>query len=1853
MKFSIQLFFIAIVWFSTIAATRAQNLPVERRYVCVGQTSSSFIDYEHFVPPSSDNITAKCKTKVKAILNNDDAFPDFPDGAPFIQDGYHVFRNTEGIDYFQIDLDWTPGWTGTVTVTIQYRKQEPNTFDPTQDCRNDGDWTDLVNYVITRGSLIPDGELEGPAVIGSATGSATLDLSYAPSEEYGSSLSSMLFYASYQGGSPVQLGTAVASNNTFSLTTSIDGFGEYAITTQLVDDCGELLTGPAKTVFVRPSCYEDPTPVLRVSGPGVVEFPEGFRVEPGQEYTIVAQGSTDFDEHFSLEDDGGDRLNLYRDGGAWKFTTSDDWGSYRIVPTTDTVRATFCSVPDPLRVFVGGNDTTIAQPCPMVLPEDLNVAFGQAADSDPDNLVLKHFSATIRSQTQIVVKPGIILSEGAELVLDYVPADSVTGPDGSRYFVNTTRYNDFGEVVAEGRVYLDGSGRSHQRQAKNLAQGVTLATATLYDEYGRPTVQTLAAPVSGLPQAGEDSDCTRAPFPDQALTFGYAEGFVSDAAGNPITQAPALSGSGVDPMSLGTSEGTLGWYYSTQNGTTTKDSIRRMQEVGVPITTTPYTRMQYRADGEVQRVSQPGDPFRLGGARVAQQDKAPVAGGDATLASYLALRAAFSLPPVGNVSGNYFTRTATGVDGKRSQTYYDRAGRALVRHYFGTQGTPITTSYTIYDLVGRVIAVVSPKGVAQYATGTPLADLELTRYFYNSKGQVTAVEEPETGRTEYLYRQDGQIRFSQNAGQRETGAFSYTHYDHLARPVESGEYRGGPAFGSATLQGTLESIASDGGLSGGTRHDWQRTYYDTPPNNIPGGRSPAFVRGRIAYQTFTSGDSMAPTVTTYYSYDERGRLTWAVKDIAGLGTKTIDYTYHPSGGLRDVAYQRNAPEEAFFHYYTYNGNARLQQVYTSRKAPDYNARGEITNLSDFSVQGTYDYYRHGPRKRTELGQHRQGLDYTYTAQGWLKGINSSVPTADPGNDGQGNGVRPDLFGTTLHYFAGDYQGSGLTTPEVLLPNAPEQFSGTLQASSWHNANEPGTTHSYAYQYDQRDQLTQADFGTADGSSGAAHRVTIGGYDAHGNLGQLTRKGDVGQALADYTYQYQGNQLTQVSQGGQAALTYQHNALGQLEQQTEEGQTVYYTYDAFRRMSGVYANEGRTQAVATFTYDERGQRLSKTAFDEAGQATFRTWYVYGPDGRLLSLYADNLADELPAAPYEVPLYGAGRLGQYRPLENTYYHEVQDHLGSVRAVIGGDTTYTFLATAETPRQTLEETYFTPIQRKPVPPHLNHTPETVVSGADQAMRINNDQIDPDEPRQPLGTALMRQVYPGDTLRAEVFAKYEHFQGNDRDGLAIALTSYLAGAFGLPATGEGAFLAEGEGDLIGVIRAAVLDLPPEVPQAGLGYLLFDHNLDVLTQGWVNVSQQAQVQGEDALSQPFERLALEPILVEQTGFIYFFVANYDKRNITVFLDDLKVTHQTTDVVYAADYYPHGEVMDGRKLEQATYRYGYQGAFAEQDDETGLASFQLRQYDSRIGRWTTPDPYNQYWSPYLGMGNAPNMMIDPDGGFAKGPSLWTRLKAWISGGNISNSGRFVFDAGRSISWKKIGLQALKTAGTLASSNAWRLNAPAFELEPLTKKRLRELGGNIGIPTGDMPFELELGYTFEGHARHTLNLGPEGGNIDTPERLARGGRPQTRPDALRGVAEFGSGTKYYHSSSIFEMKAYKKTNNITLSTSEYQVLGLLEIAENSPAGQDDKAVLTFITPFGVSIGQDVIDEASGRGVALYQIVAFELILQGERTGQIGYFAPQPVSNPDPLSRVQLHGIGAWSGQYPLDHFGIGR
>ena len=67
--------------------------------------------------------------------------------------------------------------------------------------------------------------------------------------------------------------------------------------------------------------------------------------------------------------------------------------------------------------------------------------------------------------------------------------------------------------------------------------------------------------------------------------------------------------------------------------------------------------------------------------------------------------------------------------------------------------------------------------------------------------------------------------------------------------------------------------------------------------------------------------------------------------------------------------------------------------------------------------------------------------------------------------------------------------------------------------------------------------------------------------------------------------------------------------------------------------------------------------------------------------------------------------------------------------------------------------------------------------------------------------------------------------------------------------------------------------------------------------------------------------------------------------------------------------------------------------------------FPLRPYDPATGRWVTVDPYDQFDSPYVGMGNDPISGIDPDGGYTKF-GAWVRalFTSGVSTSDIYESG---------------------------------------------------------------------------------------------------------------------------------------------------------------------------------------------------------------------------------------------------------
>lgn len=134
-----------------------------------------------------------------------------------------------------------------------------------------------------------------------------------------------------------------------------------------------------------------------------------------------------------------------------------------------------------------------------------------------------------------------------------------------------------------------------------------------------------------------------------------------------------------------------------------------------------------------------------------------------------------------------------------------------------------------------------------------------------------------------------------------------------------------------------------------------------------------------------------------------------------------------------------------------------------------------------------------------------------------------------------------------------------------------------------------------------------------------------------------------------------------------------------------------------------------------------------------------------------------------------------------------------------------------------------------------------------------------------------------------------------------------------------------------------------------------------------------------------------------------------------------KATDNSAQVEGYTDYYPFGMEMPNRQFTLgSSYRFGYQGQFAEKDEETGYNHFEARDWDGRIGRWMAPDPAGQFFSPYLGMGNNPVSGVDPDGRFWQEMGNFLKHGMWVSNEGIdfyNNADKAFYNGPNSIGFR--------------------------------------------------------------------------------------------------------------------------------------------------------------------------------------------------------------------------------------------
>jgi RHS repeat-associated protein len=648
--------------------------------------------------------------------------------------------------------------------------------------------------------------------------------------------------------------------------------------------------------------------------------------------------------------------------------------------------------------------------------------------------------------------------------------------------------------------------------------------------------------------------------------------------------------------------------------------------------------------------------------------------------------------------------------------------------------------YTLYyyDQAGNLVKTVPPEGVdiskfsdatwsGQVATAkgtntllTPDHGLA-TQYRYNTLNQVVAQKTPDAGISQFWYDRLGRLVVSQNAQQAIDDKYSYTIYDALGRISEVGQ-KPKDTLMTQVISRNATSL-SDWINTGAYKEEITRTVYDVSYFNGDDILNPEFLyqrnlRNRVSYsQVFDIQPSDGNYVgshraATYYSYDIHGNVDTLLQDYhSGLidtvnnRFKKMVYDYDLiSGKVNKVAYQPGKPDQ-FYHKYEYDAENKITAVYTS------------ADHIIWEKEARYQYYKHGPLARTVLGEQLvQGVDYAYTLQGWMKGVNStSLHTShDMGGDGLASGanqwVGKDAMTFSLNYYSTEYKSINTSvTPfpaysSYLGMDYKPLYNGNISSMTV-NIGQFNQPMFYNYTYDQLNRITAMDAWTGldqtnNNWTALAKQTNYKeriSYDGNGNILKYLRNGTtVGGGYLDmdslnYGYNYSSAKLVNnrlrhvkdaVADGNysididnQADDNYDYDAIGNLIKDTKEGITAisWTVYGKIRTIT-------KSSGTISYTYDASGNRISKTA----GGKT--TWYVRDASGNVMSTYetGSSAINGGDLTQTEVHLYGSSRLGIFNiqrnvesPVSNSTgiynfergskFFELVNHLGNVLVTI----------------------------------------------------------------------------------------------------------------------------------------------------------------------------------------------------------------------------------------------------------------------------------------------------------------------------------------------------------------------------------------------------------------------------------------------------------------------------------------------------------------------------------------------------------------------------------------------------------
>jgi RHS repeat-associated protein len=783
------------------------------------------------------------------------------------------------------------------------------------------------------------------------------------------------------------------------------------------------------------------------------------------------------------------------------------------------------------------------------------------------------------------------------------------------------------------------------------------------------------------------------------------------------------------------------------------------------------------------------------------------------------------------------------------------------------------------------------------------------------------------------------------------------------------------------------------------------------------------------YDNESSNATQFLTSTTYY--DAKGRVVQSYSDNVKGGVDASAVLYDFAGKVLCTRGKHNMPNNDFDNLLVITKNdydllgraTRLWKLYTKNSA-------DISNPAKYKKLSEIKLDELGRGKTKTIGDDPQNpgtaletMDFSYNMQGKLTGVNKDYALANAA--GSMNNQWARRFGFYLGYENADNNF------------ANKQYNGSITGVTWRSQGD-NTQRKYDYEYDNINRFKAANFTQKDGGTSGAWgtalvdlSASVSGYDANGNIMGMVQKGIVpgtnGGVILDnlnYVYFPNSNRLRNVSDGASVAVSGKQGDFKDYATVTDYGYDANgnLTYDKNKNIIDVASNITdnspkaginsnfldlpqtitiKDKSKTEYTYDASGNKLAKTVtqLTPNAPAPVTTWYiggfVYEETGAKTTLqYILNEEGKLritDVTPVTTPA-GVIQVGITANVDfglgakwGVWDYYLKDNLGNTRMVLTEEGQMQVMkCTMEVSPPALkaeEEANFGNANKNEV--DLTRTLDIVPGWNSNKTRASKLQ-----PAVGAGTAIgpnvILKVMAGDIInaRADYYYQAATPQQQNTNLLDNIVQSLLGSISGSTSVNSGVKAGIDLSYLQGSntpIQPFLKDYHPATtgnqPRAYLNYIFFDEQFRYVPDCSGAKMVVAAGDGQPQLVPPIPKAT-------HNGYVYVYLSN-ETPNIPVYFDNFQVSQIRGPIVEDNAYYPFGLKIQGISAKAAgkiKAKEGYQGNYNEQDEETGYNEFDLRFYDPQIGRWIQVDPYGEFASGYVGMGDDPVNNVDQDGG---------------------------------------------------------------------------------------------------------------------------------------------------------------------------------------------------------------------------------------------------------------------------------